>query len=280
MLRKCSSEAAERSTKAPERVASLRFATRIVLNPTGEQRARLEALQAAFASVCNAVAEVAVTQRCFHRVALHHLSYRMIRAQFPLIGSQMACNAIYSVARFMRLLCQHPQSPLLGSRWLTASLPRVVFGPHCPVYFDRHTLSIKGRRLSMFTLDGRMKFEGDIDASVADLFTSEAKKLREIVLLLDPQRNFMLHFHWAPTEAELDPWVWPTYVVVQPQLSRVIDNFQSASAHGDAVAGGQRAIQAVVGKAPTPHEPCLGADAPVLVDLSLRNEGFGEGVEL
>ena len=132
----------------------------IPLNGTPEQFARLRALQAAFADVCNAIAPIVQATRCWNRVALHHLVYRTMRERFPALGSQMVCNAVYSVSRTARLVLQHPGSPWnVAKRGPEAPLPLLRFAPSAPVYFDRHTLSIKGGALSMFTLDGRMRFD-------------------------------------------------------------------------------------------------------------------------
>ena len=59
---------------------------RISLPTTPEQTGRLLALQAAFAEVCNVLSPVAAQQRCWNRVALHHLMYRKLRDQFPALG--------------------------------------------------------------------------------------------------------------------------------------------------------------------------------------------------
>ena len=89
---------------------------RISLNPTPEQFQRLCVLQEEFARVCNALAPVVRDSRCWNRVALHHMAYKSLREQFPAMGSQMVCNAIYSVCRSSRLIYQHPASPFNLSR--------------------------------------------------------------------------------------------------------------------------------------------------------------------
>jgi hypothetical protein len=132
---------------------------RIPLNTTPEQARRLMALQAGFAQVCNALAPIVQQTRVWSRVALHHLAYRQLRERFPGMGSQMVCNAIYSVSRTCRLVYQHPNSPFSLARLGEKPLPLLRFADNCPVYFDRHTLSVKGGQLSMFTLDGRMRFQ-------------------------------------------------------------------------------------------------------------------------
>jgi len=59
-------------------------------------------------------------------------------------------------------------------------LPLLQFANSCPVYFDRHTLSIKDTKLSLFTLDGRMHFE--LTLPEAQLAIFKVAKLREISL--------------------------------------------------------------------------------------------------
>jgi len=155
-----------------------RLVLRLRTNPS--QHARLLALQQAFAQVCNELAPIAQQHACWNRVALHHMAYRAMRAKFPGLGSQMICNAIYSVSRSCRLVYQHPQSPFNLQRLGGRPLPRLHFLPQSPVYFDRHTLSLKDGQASMFTLDGRMRFQLELTAEDEARFRTE--KLREIVL--------------------------------------------------------------------------------------------------
>src|SRR5947209_7843010 len=108
---------------------------RVRLQTTPEQRARLVALQAAFVEVCNALAPVVQQNRCWHRVTLHHLTYKSLRERFPSVGSQMVCNAIYSVCRTARLVFQHPDSPTSLARLNGNALPLLSFGQNSPVYF-------------------------------------------------------------------------------------------------------------------------------------------------
>ncbi len=152
----------------------------IRLNPSAEQLTRLRELQRAFAELCNALAPVARESRCWNRVALHHMMYHGLRERFPQIGSQMVCNAIYSVSRTCRLVYQSPGSPFNAARLGERPLPLIRFAPTSPVYFDRHTLSIKEGQLSMYTLDGRMRFEVNVSAAVEKRFRQD--KLQEIIL--------------------------------------------------------------------------------------------------
>lgn len=173
---------------------------RVTLNASPEQAARLAALQAAFAQVCNALAPVVQQTRIWHRVTLHHLAYKSLRDQFPHMGSQMVCNAIYSVSRTARLVFQNQGSPFHLSRLAGKPLPLLRFADTCPVYFDRHTLSVKDGALSLYTLDGRMRFL--LSLSPAQERDFREKKLREIVLSRQPDGAFQLSFWLGEAQDE------------------------------------------------------------------------------
>ena len=194
---------------------------RIALNGSSEQLASLRSLQEAFAQVCNALAPVVQQSRCWNRVTLHHLAYSQMREQFPAMGSQMVCNAIYSVSRTSRLVYQHPASPFNLSRLGGKPLPLLRFTDTCPVYFDRHTLSVKDRQLSMYTLDGRIRFHLALRAE--DEASFHENKLREIVLSRTSTGCFELSFQFllnsaSPEEAaaiqKQDPGEIPEYVMI------------------------------------------------------------------
>ena len=165
---------------------------RIPLRASPDQVERLEALQKGFAQVCNALAPLVQQTRVWNRVALHLLAYRQLREQFPEMGSQMVCNAIYSVSRTCRLVFQQPGSPFFLGTWENRSLPLLRFADTCPVYFDRHTLSIKAGQLSMFTLDGRMRFQ--LELREQDELAFHSRKLREVVLARRTGGIFELSF--------------------------------------------------------------------------------------
>lgn len=172
---------------------------RIPLNTTPEKYQRLLALQTAFAHVCNALAPEVQKSRVWNRVTLHHLHYRALREKFPALGSQMVCNAIYAVSRTARLVFQTPASPFSLAKLGAKPLPLMQFANICPVYFDWHTLSIKGTKLSMFTLDGRMYFELTLAESQLLLF--KVSKLREISLKRRLDGVFELMF-WLELNAK------------------------------------------------------------------------------
>lgn len=171
----------------------MKFQIRVPLDITAEQHARLCALRVVFAQVCNELAPYVQQSRVWNRVALHHLHYRALREQFPALGSQMVCNAIYAVSKMARLIYQHPQSPFNPAHKPGAALPLLRFADSCPVYFDRHTLSIKPGQLSLFTMDGRMRF--DLTLSPDKLAIFDQAKLREIVLNERADKVFELSFY-------------------------------------------------------------------------------------
>ena len=169
----------------------------ILLHLHPDQVLKLEQLQSNFVEVCNAIAPIVQETRCWNRVALHHMVYHKLRAQFPNMGSQMICNAVYSVCRAARIILQHPKSPFSIDKSPNAALPRIVFLANSPVYFDRHTLNIKGNVLSMFTLDGRIRF--DIQLSKEQQLSFIEDKLKE-VLLVKSNQDFYLRFHFEVDE--------------------------------------------------------------------------------
>lgn len=178
----------------------MNYSLRIPLTATPEQHTRLQHLQTAFAKVCNALAPTVQQTRVWNRVALHHLTYHRLREQFPELGSQMVCNAIYSVSRTSRMLFQSPQSPFNLTRLGGKPLPLLRFTDTCPVYFDRHTLSVKAGELSMYTLDGRIRFA--LALKPADEASFKQKKLLEIVLSRGPDGVFELSFLFSDQDGQ------------------------------------------------------------------------------
>jgi hypothetical protein len=178
----------------------MKTTVRVPLNTSPAETAKLRQLQAMFAQACNALSPVVQKTRVWNRVALHHMAYKSLREQFPLMGSQMVCNVIYSVSRHSRLVYQSPESPFNLSRLGDRPLPRLQFDETCPVYFDRHTLSIKDGQLSMYTLDGRMKFQ--VTLAPQDVTNFREKKLREVVLSRTAPERFELSFVLSEKDVE------------------------------------------------------------------------------
>ncbi len=196
----------------------------IQLNANPLQLERLQALQNNFIEICNAIAPIVQETRTWNRVVLHHMVYHKMREQFPHTGSQMICNAIYSVCRAARVVLQHPKSPWNIDINPNGFLPRLLFLPQSPVFFDRHTLNIKGNLLSMYTLDGRIRFELSLTDEHKAAFHDE--KLKE-VLLVNKDNLFSLHFHFGDEETKVlssDNVVIPENVAVIPPQQASLDN--------------------------------------------------------
>jgi hypothetical protein len=196
---------------------------RISLQTSQEQKARLHELQQLFARACNALAPTVRDSRCWNRVVLHHMTYKALREQFPALGSQMACNAIYSVCRASRAVYQGAGSPFNLARLGDRTLPLIRFADNCPVYFDRHTLSVKSGQLSLFTLDGRMRFQ--LGLCSEDEAAFQQGRLREIVLMQRADGEFELNFWLEPVGvgevAERAPHSeeWPEYLMVEEKIA-------------------------------------------------------------
>lgn len=181
----------------------MHYLIRVPLHTTLEQRARLCELRSVFARVCNELAPQVQQSRVWNRVTMHHLHYRGLRDKFPELGSQMVCNAIYAVSKMSRLIYQHPASPYNVTRRSGQPLPLLKFADGCPVYFDRHTMSIKPGQLSLYTMDGRIRFELALGADKLALF--ETARLREVVLNERRDQTFELSFYLdSPDGAEHD----------------------------------------------------------------------------
>ena len=237
----------------------------IPLHVSPDHSARLKSLQETFASVCNALAPVVQETRCWNRVALHHMMYKTLREKFPQLGSQMVCNAIYSVSRTSRLIFQAEQSPFNIERYSDKTLPLLQFLPTAPVYFDRHTLSLKPGSLSMYTLDGRMRFE--VNLSAEDLARFKTLKLSEVVLNLTDE-VFTLNFSFADDLAQLEEETQgqdegaasflPEYVLVE------------------------EADKAQLSSAPTPSAPPTPPTPPALPAFppSVHPQAFTAGIQL
>lgn len=165
----------------------------IRLNLAPLQALRIAALQERFAQACNFLSAVVAQSRCWNRVALHHMTYKLLRDRYPELGSQMACNVIYSVCKAARQIYQDRNGQYYFEHFKDRPLPLIRFKKFGAVYFDRHTLSLKKNAVSLFTLDGRLKFDLGITDKIQEKFTNE--KLREIVLTKD-LTGYQLSFHF------------------------------------------------------------------------------------
>ena len=188
------------------RKTDARAALRIPLAPDARQEQQLQALQVAFAEVCNTIAPMVAKTGVWSRVALHHMAYHAVRDKFPALGSQMVCRAIFAVSRTCRWVFQSKGSRDHVSAFRGQSPQQLHFSRHCPVYLDRNTFRLKQGRASLFTPDRRMRFQLDIGTRAEALFHSA--KLMEILLVRVAGRctlTFNLQIGSAvPDNAQLD----------------------------------------------------------------------------
>ena len=121
----------------------------ILLDLSPETSAALSDLQKAYADACNLLVPVVQEQRLWNRVKLHQLTYTTLREQTQL-GSQMCCNAIFSVCKTYR------SQKALGRIKKDEPVPSVNF-KCASVHFDKRTYTLKGNQLSLTTLEKRVK---------------------------------------------------------------------------------------------------------------------------
>ena len=76
----------------------MKWTISILLETAEEHEQLLGELQREYHLVCNQIVPSVVEERCWNRVALHHLVYNKVRKTSSL-GSQMVCNAIFSVCK-------------------------------------------------------------------------------------------------------------------------------------------------------------------------------------
>jgi IS605 OrfB family transposase len=119
------------------------------LNLSQEQSAALLETQKSFANACNQAIPFVFENRCWNRVALHHLCYYQIRESIPSLGSQMVCNAFQKVCSSYKVL------KIKKSQ----EVPIVTFKDTGSVHYDKRTYSLKDNILSLYTVNGRIKCE-------------------------------------------------------------------------------------------------------------------------
>lgn len=128
----------------------------------------------------------------------------------------MVCNAIYSVSRAARQIFQNRASPWSIEKRVDLPLPLLHFAPTAPVFFDRHTLSLRQRRLSMYTLDGRLRF--DVALTPGDEQRFREEKIKEIVLSRDAQ-GFFLIFAFGEERGASSTSEFPEYLMIlEPRI--------------------------------------------------------------
>src|SRR5262245_29249430 len=121
----------------------------IRLGLSGEEAARLAAVQAAFAHGCNRLVPLVVANRCWNRFDPHGLGYDMLRAETPL-GAQMCCNVLRSVSAAYK--AQRANGGITTDKPVSA-----ISFKRASIHYDKRTYTFLGGDLvSLWTLEGRM----------------------------------------------------------------------------------------------------------------------------
>lgn len=170
---------------------SNRMIVRLQTSPVKVER--LELLQKEFAGACNMIAKLALQLKCWNRVALHHQVYHAVREKFPALGSQMVCNALYAVIRTHRVVvvarAASAANAANGKSSAEVKHPNLKFLANTQVFFDDHTLSFSATGISLFTPDGRLHFDWQLQES--DIAMLSASAIKEATLNRDSQGFFL-----------------------------------------------------------------------------------------
>lgn len=124
-----------------KRTASIRLAM------TPQQALAFAAVRAAYMDACNWLVPVVREHRCWNRVSLHRLAYSRLRSNSAL-GSQMVCNAIFSVCK------AYQARKAVGGISKEQPVPAIHFRGRS-VHYDKRTYRLKGYKVSLYTLAGR-----------------------------------------------------------------------------------------------------------------------------
>lgn len=142
----------------------------IKLEVLKEDICKLTALQEAYFTACNQVVPFVVQERCWNRVQLHNLTYSKIRAS-SLLGSQMICNAIFSVCKAYKTKQIFPKE----------EVPVICFRKNRSIHFDKRTYSIKENIISLYTLEGRIKVQMNLGPFQREYFSQGIPKEGELI---------------------------------------------------------------------------------------------------
>ena len=156
-----------------------------LLDPVAHEK--LAATQRLYAQVCNFVVPTVAadrTKRLWQRFTLHHAVYDKIKAKFPDLGSQYACNVIRSVsAAYKTELAKHPAQLKSEDK----KLKTLVFR-HPSVHVDKNTLTFfPDGTVSISTISGRIRARLCPGPFQKELLASGKRK--ECNLVLHPRRG-------------------------------------------------------------------------------------------
>ena len=132
-------------------LSTLTYTVRVDVSP--DQSQKLSDTCAAYLGCCNMVSKVAWEHKALSQKTLHQLVYRRLRDEYH-VGAQMACSSMNRVIGNYRTIKEAHGSP-----WAT-SQPE-YHSPGYDLVWNRDYSIIKGGRLSVSTLSGRIKLPVD-----------------------------------------------------------------------------------------------------------------------
>ena len=148
----------------------MKYTISIFLETASEDKLKFVKLQDDYHLACNQIVPSVVEERCWNRVDLHHLVYKKIRKNSPL-GSQMVCNAIFSV-------CKAYKAKAIGRN---EPVPVIQFRKNRSIHFDKRTYSIEGNILSLYTLEGRIRIPMRMGPFQEKYFSQGTPKEAELI---------------------------------------------------------------------------------------------------
>lgn len=134
------------------------------------EKKKLSDLRNAYLLACNLIVPSVLQNRCWNRVALHNLVYSSIRKE-TMLGSQMTCNAIFSV-------CKAYANRQISKK---EEIPVIRFHKNRSVHFDKRTYTIEGNILKLYTLEGRIRVPMKIGDFQQNLFSQGIPKEAELI---------------------------------------------------------------------------------------------------
>jgi|BioPla2DNA2_1021312.scaffolds.fasta_scaffold13395_4 putative transposase len=133
--------------------------TKLRLFASPDERRMLFATMERYNAACNAVSPVAFSEREFSNIGLQKRLYRHVRETFGL-SAQMTLLAIRKVAgsyRSTREAIKEQNKVLAALSKPRKSLTELSFQEHGAICYDARVLSLGQNRVSIWTLDGRIK---------------------------------------------------------------------------------------------------------------------------
>jgi IS605 OrfB family transposase len=141
---------------------------------TQEDALLLKLLRQEYIAACNFIVPEVIKNRCWNRFALHKLVYNQLRS-FSKLGSQMVCNAIFSVCKAYKAQKE------LGKIKKDDPVPNITFNKGS-IHFDKKTYTLtKSGELSLYTLEGRIKVTFQLGNHQKKLLENGTPKEAELI---------------------------------------------------------------------------------------------------